>query len=104
MSAQGAGGQGVFVAPGLNMSLTAAVLPEPVNLTEQGQENPWGTDPGINYANGTKALEPPSPSATGPGGSGAGGGNGSNAAVGTRAGAEVGLLLLGVACGVIVML
>ncbi|KAI0705371.1 phosphoesterase family-domain-containing protein [Earliella scabrosa] len=104
MSAQGAGGQGVFVAPGLNMSLTAAVLPAPVNLTDQGQENPWGTDPGINYANGTKALEPPSPSATGPGGSGAGGGNGSNAAVGTRAGAEVGLLLLGVACGVIVIL
>ncbi|EKM52917.1 uncharacterized protein PHACADRAFT_176901 [Phanerochaete carnosa HHB-10118-sp] len=33
MSAVGAGGQGVFVAPSLNTSFTAALAPAPVNLT-----------------------------------------------------------------------
>lgn len=93
-SAVGAGGQGVFLAQGLNTSLTATSLAAPANLTAQGQTNPWGVDPGINYANGTKVIESPTASSTSPGG-------GSNAAVGARAGAEAALFVgLGVVCGV----
>ncbi|KAI0752732.1 phosphoesterase family-domain-containing protein [Daedaleopsis nitida] len=87
-SAVGAGGQGVFVAQGVDASLTAASLPAPVNLTAQGQANPWGTDPGINYASGNKTIEPPSPSNSG-GGSG-GSGSGSNAAAAMGAGSRGG--------------
>ena len=79
-SAIGAGGpdQGVFLAPGpgLNTSLTAAALPGPVNLTAQGLGSPWGTDPGIDYANGTKVIESPTASSTSPGGGNGGGGRG----------------------------
>ncbi|KAI0698952.1 phosphoesterase family-domain-containing protein [Cerioporus squamosus] len=101
-SAVGAGGQGVFVAQGLNTSLSAASLPTPANLTAQGQSNPWGTDPGINYANGTKVIASPTASSTSPGGNGSGG---SNAAIGARAGAEAALLVgLGLAFGVAVVL
>ncbi|TFK82458.1 hypothetical protein K466DRAFT_590500 [Polyporus arcularius HHB13444] len=97
-SAVGAGGQGVFAAQGLNTSLTAASLPAPANLTAQGQANPWGVDPGINYANGTKVIESPTASSTAPGG---GGGGGKNAAIGARAGAEAALFVgLGIICGV----
>lgn len=55
----------MFVAPGVNGTLTAEALPAPVNLTAQGKANPWGQDPGINYANGTKVISPPAPSGTG---------------------------------------
>ncbi|KAL1948429.1 hypothetical protein VTO73DRAFT_12504 [Trametes versicolor] len=52
------GGGPVFVAPGVNSTLTATALPAPVNLTAQGKPNPWSQDPGINYANGTKVISP----------------------------------------------
>ncbi len=105
-NAAGAGGQSVFVAPGLNTSLSAAVLPSPVNLTAQGLDNPWGADPGFNYANGTEVIEPTA-SATAPTSSGSSGGSGSNAAVGApAASAEAGLLLFGLSAvfGAVIML
>jgi len=40
-SAVGAGGGPVFVASGLDTSLTAASAPSPVNLTAQGKTVPW---------------------------------------------------------------
>ena len=65
-SAVGAGGQGVFVSPLLDASLTLASAPQPVNLTAAGKPNPWDTDPGFNYANGTEVIAPPSPTSTTP--------------------------------------
>ncbi|KAI0634299.1 phosphoesterase family-domain-containing protein, partial [Trametes polyzona] len=73
------GGGPVFVAPGVDGSLTAQALPAPVNLTAQGKPNPWSTNPGIDYANGTKTINPPAPNASG---SGSGSGSGSNGALG----------------------
>ncbi|KAI8989103.1 phosphoesterase family-domain-containing protein [Trametes punicea] len=77
------GGGKIFVAPGVNLSLTPDTLPPPVNLTAQGQQNPWSVDPGINYVNGTKVIKAPSAtgSASSSGGSGSGSGSGSNGAV-----------------------
>lgn len=40
VSAIGAGGGKVFVAPNLNLSLTAAIAPPPTNLTGLGQSVP----------------------------------------------------------------
>ena len=37
-----------------------------MNLTAAGKPNPWDTDPGFNYANGTEAIAPPSPTNTAP--------------------------------------
>lgn len=51
LSAVGAGGGPVFVAPGLNTSFTAAVAPPPVNLTAENKTVPWlGPRPGSNAA------------------------------------------------------
>ncbi|KAH9854558.1 phosphoesterase family-domain-containing protein [Lenzites betulinus] len=51
------GGGPIFVAPGVDSSLTAAALPAPANLTALGQVNPWTVDPGIDYSTGTKTIK-----------------------------------------------
>ena len=65
-SAVGAGSGGVFVSPLLNKNLTAEAAPKPVNLTAAGLPNPWTTDPGFNYANGTEVIQAPSSTSTKP--------------------------------------
>ncbi|EJF61716.1 phosphoesterase family-domain-containing protein [Dichomitus squalens] len=95
-----AGGQGVFVSPLLDTALTLAKAPQPVNLTASGQANPWGTDPGFNYANGTEVIQPPAASAssTAPAG-------GKNAAVKLGAGVREGLLVVvGAVVGALMLL
>ncbi|PCH37423.1 hypothetical protein WOLCODRAFT_109837 [Wolfiporia cocos MD-104 SS10] len=71
-SAVGAGGGPVFLGPGLNTSITVASLADtaPVNLTAEGQQLPWATNPGYDYPNGTKVYTSPTASSTSPGGSG----------------------------------
>lgn len=97
------GGGPVFVAPGVNGALTVAALPAPVNLTAQGKPNPWSQDPGISYANGTKVISPPAPSASGSASSGQGGK--SNGALGLAVDASVLLCFVaGVVAGVITVL
>jgi len=44
-SAIGAGGLGVLILSGLNISFTPSAAPAPVNLTSQNITDPWGTDP-----------------------------------------------------------
>ncbi|KAH9927921.1 phosphoesterase family-domain-containing protein [Epithele typhae] len=50
VAAKGAGGKGVFVAPGLDASVTVESLGAPVNLTAKGLANPWAGDGGIGDA------------------------------------------------------
>ncbi|KAH8093090.1 phosphoesterase family-domain-containing protein [Cristinia sonorae] len=60
MNATSAGGGPVFVAPTLNLSVTAQTLPPPVNLTALNQ-----TVPASGYPNTTSTIPPgPSPSTT----------------------------------------
>ncbi|KAL4246952.1 hypothetical protein ABKN59_007690 [Abortiporus biennis] len=68
VNATGAGGGSVFIAPGLNISMTADKLPGPVNLTALGEQVPAS-----GYANGTgpSGSVPPAPTAGGSGTSGA---------------------------------
>ncbi|KAF8589083.1 hypothetical protein K439DRAFT_1612981 [Ramaria rubella] len=63
MSAIGAGGGSVFVAPGLNLSLTAAVASAPVNLTALNQSVPAAGAIAAPAAPGTATV--PVTSATG---------------------------------------
>ena len=60
MSAVGAGGQGVFVAPSLNTSFTAAAAPAPVNLTASNL-----TVPAAGPVNATSSASAPGPSGSG---------------------------------------
>ena len=41
MSAVGAGGGPVFIAPGLDTNCTAANAPAPINLTAKNESVPW---------------------------------------------------------------
>ncbi|GJE96100.1 phosphoesterase family-domain-containing protein [Phanerochaete sordida] len=94
MNASGAGGQGVFVAPSLNTSFTAAVAPGPVNLTALGEVVPASGPP-----NGT-VPGAPAPTTSGSGGSGGSGSSGALAlaavpgALTLALGALVGAVLL----------
>ncbi|KAI1786921.1 phosphoesterase family-domain-containing protein [Ganoderma leucocontextum] len=97
-SAVGAGGGGVFVSPLLDKNITTADAPKPVNLTASGLPNPWGTDPGFNYANGTEVIQAPSATGTNPA-------SGKNAAVRVVAGMrESGVVLVGVVLGAVMLL
>lgn len=60
MSAVGAGGQGVFVAPSLNTSLTPAAAPAPVNLTALN-----ATVPAAGAVNASGSAGAPAPSGAG---------------------------------------
>ncbi|KAI0798227.1 phosphoesterase family-domain-containing protein [Abortiporus biennis] len=62
VNATGAGGGSVFVAPGLNASLTPDKLPAPVNLTSLGEQVPSA---GYANATGASGSAPPAPTATG---------------------------------------
>ena len=66
MSAVGAGGQGVFVAPTLNTSLTPAVAGAPVNLTALNE-----TVPASGLPNASSSGSAPGPSGSGSGSNGA---------------------------------
>lgn len=59
-SAVGAGGQGVFVAPSLNTSLTPAAAPAPVNLTAAN-----ATVPAAGPVNASASAGAPGPSGSG---------------------------------------
>lgn len=96
-SASGAGKSGVFVSPLLDKNFTAAAAPKPENLTAAGLPNPWSTDPGFEYANGTEVIQAPTATSTKP----ASGKNAAaRAAVGVREGAVV---LAGVVLGAVVL-
>ena len=98
-SAVSVGGGGVFVSPLLNKNFTAASAPKPVNLTASGLPNPWSTDPGFNYANGTEVIQAPTATSTKP----ASGKNaGVRVALGAREGAVV-TVLVGFVLGVIMV-
>ncbi|KAI0931172.1 hypothetical protein AcV5_005281 [Taiwanofungus camphoratus] len=60
VSAVGAGGGPVFIGPGMDPTISAATLPAPVNLTAQGKNIPWATNPGYDYPNGIKTYSSPS--------------------------------------------
>jgi len=60
VNASGAGGGPVFIAPGLNTSITPGTLPPPVNLTAKGQ-----SVPAAGLANATASGSAPGPSGTG---------------------------------------
>ncbi|KAI0672284.1 phosphoesterase family-domain-containing protein [Trametes maxima] len=96
----------VFVAPGVDTSLTPAALPAPVNLTARGQPNPWGANPGFDYAGGNKTIGAPGPSGSGSAGTGStGSGSGKNGALGMGVdGSVVVCLVVGVVAGVVTLL
>ncbi|KAH9960010.1 phosphoesterase family-domain-containing protein [Russula dissimulans] len=62
ISAVGAGGGSVFIAPGLNTSFTTAVAPAPVNLTAQNKTVPWA-----GARNGSLAVSTSNSSSSGSG-------------------------------------
>jgi hypothetical protein len=57
-SAIGAGGQGVLTLAGLNTSFTPSLAPAPVNLTSQGQQDPWSIDPTAGASSSTTSGKP----------------------------------------------
>lgn len=95
-SAKCVSGRNVFVGPGVNLSITAATLPPPVNLTAINQTVPAS---GPRIPTGSAAAESGAPSPTAPAGDNGPGSNSTKSATSGAVGVVANLVLSIVAVG-----